>query len=341
MQPLHLSLEKKLPKNNNLLISVEGAGRGGGAGTLADELSMLEGLDAFIFSCVTSTKFDYVINFFTVLWIASRRKKDTKIILFDAMSTFICGLICILLKRRYIVCLHGSEIDEFITKPSRLKKLFLSATVYRYILTYADSLVVPSCVQAQKISDYSSDSQVHVKPWGAPFNQALIDFFLSSYKKRVVVVSRLAKGKNVQEFLKHCLLELNSDTAIAVIGSGPLSGKVSEMCEREKNLFFCGQQPNSVVQHVISNVDVVVAPSTLEEAYGLSLRDALMHGKVCIAANSGAHTEFARFLDIRICSDLTGMVREINSHRTVSSMSSGQLTLIKNRSELIEHLIQN
>ena len=326
--------------NKTIIISVEGGKKGGGAGTLANELSYINDLNVKIFRDITHTKIDYIINVLMIFTTIIKIRKSTNIILFDAMSTFLLGMICYIIRRKYSVCLHGSEVEEFITKPSRIKTLFLSKYLYAFILRQAKFVIVPSEAQKQKILGYVLRSKIRVFPWGANVNVELDAFFSANFKARVVVVSRISNGKNIIELLNECEKSMSPDIGLAVVGGGPLESEAAAICKASANLYFCGKLSNNAVQNIIANADAVLAPSGLAESYGLSLRDAIMLDKTCIANNVGAHAEFAHYRQVEICFGVEDMVKKINSTQASTIINADQLDLMHQRKELLEFLIR-
>lgn len=326
-------------QNKNIVISVEGGNRGGGAGTLANELSDANNLDVRIFKTFTHTKIDYLINLFLHMFTILKCKKNTRIILFDAMSTFLLGLICYACRRDYGVCMHGSEVDEFVNNPSRFKRFFWSKCVYKFILRKAEFIIVPSQVQKHKIVKIVAEKKIFVFPWGANVNIELIKFFENDFKARVVVVSRLANGKNISELLQECKKSLSGDIAVAVIGDGPLEIEVAALCASAPNLFYCGKMSNLGVQSVIMQVDAVLAPSSLKEAYGLSLRDAVMLDKYCLANRSGAHGEFSNYQKVILCNGIEDLVRKINLIEATMKLNKDQIELMQQRVNFLRFLV--
>jgi glycosyltransferase involved in cell wall biosynthesis len=119
------------------------------------------------------------------------------------------------------------------------------------------------------------------------------------YKKRVkssrtvLYVGRLEKYKGVH-YLIEVLPRLSDDITLQIIGKGPYKGNLSRLAARlglEDRVEFFHDLPQKELWQKYADADLFALLSN-NEAYGISVAEALCSGVPCIVANTSALTEW-------------------------------------------------
>lgn len=325
-----------LKQTHPYVFSVEGNGRGGGIGTLADELARDDDVNVYILRRFTNSKFDYIINFiyFSLLILTNRKKYPVN--LFDPLSTIFLAPVCIFFRKRFQIFSHGSEIDYFIKRESQSWFRRSLSYLYKFILRKSILIIVPSEFQKSKFSEQLGVSEkIVVMPWGV-YVPSKIRSRLDVRCHYAAILSRLEPGKNVVEFINQAInLKTPKNLKFLIAGSGSLTSEVRDLCQRSDNCIFIGRLTPFEVNSTLPLLSIVVAPSELKESYGLSLRDAILHNKTCFALEVGAHSEFNDFSSIKLSKNLSDLIERLNVEATDCSDQTNSLLLVQQRHNLI------
>ncbi len=106
-------------------------------------------------------------------------------------------------------------------------------------------------------------------------------------KKIILFIGRLVPYKGV-EYLIRAFAEVKKEldnSALVIVGDGPLKKKLKNLAENMEDVYFVNPDDNDIPLYY-SSCDVFVLPSvTRQEAFGISLIEAMACGKPVIAIN--------------------------------------------------------
>jgi len=109
--------------------------------------------------------------------------------------------------------------------------------------------------------------------------------------ERGMYLGRLSAEKGVDTLLE--ALRLAGDPPFDVVGGGPAAEQLHAMAAsfRLLNTRFLGQLPFGEVSRAIANARYAVAPSIVEEAFGLAVVEAMAAGRPVVASDAGGLPE--------------------------------------------------
>lgn len=142
------------------------------------------------------------------------------------------------------------------------------------------------------------------------------------------VVSRLEKIKGmdlvIPAFKK--ILSYDSDTKLIIVGDGSLKeemyNKANEL-QCENRITWAGRQPQNELAKWYDKMDIVLMPSR-SEGFGLTAIEAMAHGCVVVAANTGGLPEVVQ----------NNKVGLLHKPESVEDIADKVLSLIKDRKKL-------
>lgn len=195
-----------------------------------------------------------------------------------------------------ILTIHGGG-----TKPKPVE-----TETRRTLLNKIDRITVVSNILKKNLQDVGvpADKIVHI-PNGIDVDRFSPDIDSSEIRQKygikqsdplILYVGRLDPGKGVQyliaAFIK--LLKRKPRARLLLVGDGYLSGFIKEIvsdCRLERSVFAEGSVDQNLMPKVYSAADLMVFPSTKEEACPLVLLEAMASGKPVIACRVGGVPE--------------------------------------------------
>jgi len=137
------------------------------------------------------------------------------------------------------------------------------------------------------------ESKINVIPNGIDVNINYLKFNKEKTGKNILYVGRLEKYKGVH-FLIKAVSKLNDDITLNIVGSGNYKNKLIKLVKNlginEKVNFFEQMDRSSLLQKYLDS-DLFVLLSN-EEAFGISVGEALALGIPCIVCNCSALVEW-------------------------------------------------
>lgn len=100
----------------------------------------------------------------------------------------------------------------------------------------------------------------------------------------VLFVGRLLETKGIEIIIK-LLKNLDEGIKMVIVGSGPMSGKISACLGENSNLKFLGRIENSKLPLYYSSADLQIVPSIVDEGFGFVVMEALACGTPVLASN--------------------------------------------------------
>lgn len=158
---------------------------------------------------------------------------------------------------------------------------FLKIALHRKILkSYPIRFSAPSQTLADAI-----ENSMHVKV-EVIYNGINLPKEHTIYRKIILFVGRLSPEKGLQTVLN--TLDHLKDYQVLILGKGPMQ---EELEAKYKNVRFLGfQKPEEYYQHA----SILVMPSLWEEAFGVSIGEAMSYGLCVIGSDTGAIPELVK-----------------------------------------------
>lgn len=164
------------------------------------------------------------------------------------------------------------------------KKIFESADCIICVSSYEQKLL------QQKFS--LNASRFHVIPDGVEIDQANLER-KSTSGRTVLYVGRLKKYKGIH-YVIEAIAKLNEETIFEVVGKGNYAKRLTQLTQKlgvVNRVRFYENLPRGQLLERYASADLFVLLST-QEAFGISVAEALAAGIPCIVANSSALTEW-------------------------------------------------
>ena len=231
-------------------------------------------------------------------------------------------------------CIHGSALKSAVGMAEAV--YWNGRGVYKYI----DAIVCPS--------DFVK-SKLDVNPLLRHKTVTIHNFIDApeykrqpSDKKYVLYFGRMSEEKGVRTLLEVC--GALPEIPFAFVGSGPLSNEAKEL----RNVDFRGFQRGDALWNLIANAAFCVCPSEWNEAFGLTIGEAMVLGTPVVASNIGAIPELiddgrnGTLFAPGSVRELTEAIRDLwNDESKIAEFSkaaknSGRLSIGKYYAELVK-----
>lgn len=168
---------------------------------------------------------------------------------------------------------------------------------HRWLNIYSrnvDLFLCPSkYIQQQLIRGGFPAYKLRVLPYGIDSNAATIagsgDPAYNKKNKYALFVGRLSEEKGIETIIQ--LANILPDITFKIVGRGPEMAKLHRAGDKCPNLEFVGFRMGDELKELYANATVVLAPSRVHEIFGLSILEAMAHGKPVIASNVGGIPE--------------------------------------------------
>jgi len=108
----------------------------------------------------------------------------------------------------------------------------------------------------------------------------------SSDKINICFIGRLTKDKGVLDLVRALRLMPNK-VLLTIVGSGKLEKLIISLCNKYNiQINYLGVIPNSAINSILSNMDILVLPSiSTDDGWGVVVSEALMMGVAVIVSN--------------------------------------------------------
>jgi glycosyltransferase involved in cell wall biosynthesis len=136
------------------------------------------------------------------------------------------------------------------------------------------------------------DVKLHLIPNGIDFTEYQ-NIIKETHHRKILCVSRLKKYKGI-EYLIKAVARLDEDTRLDIIGAGDYEQTLAKLVTNLKisnKVNFFKNLPRNLLLEKYALADVFVLLST-QEAFGMSVAEALASGVPCIVANSSALSDW-------------------------------------------------
>lgn len=169
---------------------------------------------------------------------------------------------------------------------------------HRWLNIYArnvDLFLCPSkYIQQQLIRGGFPEKKLRVLPYGIDPNAVSPSFIRRGEgggheKKYALFVGRLSEEKGIETIIQ--LASILPDITFKIVGRGPSMAKLHRAGDKCPNIEFVGFRMGEELKELYANATVVLVPSRVHEVFGLSILEAMAHGKPVIASRVGGIPE--------------------------------------------------
>jgi len=182
---------------------------------------------------------------------------------------------------------HGSDIMNSIKKQERLFKL------NQYLLSHADLVITPSQFLKNIILSHFSveGSRLFVSPSGgvAISEQEKTKSKEKSTRLKLGFVGRLIPMKGIDTIIS--ALKSSEGIELKVAGGGEYSSIYNEL-KTNVELIYYGEIPQSELDSLYNDIDLLLFPTKFEESLGLTPLEAMAHSVPVVACDMGAVSEY-------------------------------------------------
>lgn len=210
------------------------------------------------------------------------------IIIENNMFLYDCVLSCDDVKKKLIFHLHNDFLGP--DKPLYLCKEIASTA--QAVITVSDFLKM-------KFEQYTGMTNIYTLPNCINLKNFKNVTIKANDGKKIIFlyVGRFSKEKGLLELILafNKLSDVNKNCYLYVVGDNnskdKYSLKIKKIASKNANIVFKGFVPNSRIADIYSECDVVVVPSICNEAFGLTVLEALAAKKPVVASNRGGIPE--------------------------------------------------
>ncbi len=183
------------------------------------------------------------------------------------------------------------------------------------------------------------EKKLRVLPYGIDPNVTKPNY---SHDKYALFVGRLSSEKGIETIIQ--LAKILPDILFKIVGRGPEMAKLHRAGDKCPNLEFVGFRMGEELKELYAHATVVLAPSRVHEVFGLSILEAMAHGKPVIASRVGGIPEVVEdgvngFLVAPL--DLSGwtesLMRIFYDDDLQKTLSQNARALVETRFSLDEH----
>jgi len=169
---------------------------------------------------------------------------------------------------RYVVSMHGSDVQLLATRWRRL---------IRFGLVGASSV---TCVNSVQLKALETLGTKHLRPTLLPmpiepsfFARHRIDRTSPAQALRVLFVGRLVEGKGLEKLLSaHAIVGASHDVVLTVVGDGPLMDNARS---EHPDVEFKGSRASAEVSELMQNTSLVVLPFDGPEGLPVTVLEAM------------------------------------------------------------------
>lgn len=110
----------------------------------------------------------------------------------------------------------------------------------------------------------------------------------------IIFAGRIDKNKGILNLID-ALKSVKRTYKLHICGIGPLVNEVNQICSKNENIIYYGKLSKEELQKVYLKCDVLVAPSTWIEPFGLVVIEAMINGCCVLGSNYGGISEIIKF----------------------------------------------
>ncbi len=294
--------------------------------TLASDLGADENhFNEYVFKSIPSNPLKLLFflfnphSFFALKRVLKEYKPD--IVHLHTMNQVTSSVLFLLKKYPTVMTLHGPEpfVNELLIwflRPSWFKSVLydpknlntvgklayfyfnsIQKIFYKIGLKNVDIFIAPSKYIENVAKTEMLSQIVHVPYFIEPLKfQEWLLFQELKNNYNVLFVGRLEKFKGVEFIIKAipAIIKILPQTTLTIIGDGPYKNELINLTKTlhiEDCIQFKGWIENKELGTYYSKASIVVAPSTVPEAFGLVILEAMSMGRPVIATNVGAIPE--------------------------------------------------
>ena len=205
------------------------------------------------------------------------------------------GVIHSLLKSKYILVCHGSDVTSFNKGIVR--------TLKKRALKKASSVIVVSEHLKKQVLKLVPTIDVHVNPLGCDTKKFSVDntrkdYFAQFEKKIILFVGRLEEIKGVTYLIN--AMQFIRDAILVIVGDGTQKALLEEQAIKiDKTILFLGAKSHNELSEIFASADIFVMPSVTtkngsQEGFGLVLVEAMASGLPVVASQCGGIVDIVR-----------------------------------------------
>ena len=263
-------------------------------GVIADDM---ESNHAIVYRLYAS---NMVIRLLKLMLLVRRNKYDVIVVHHEGIGIYLFYIIltCIFRQCHYIKYLHCSFEEKYfyqgIKWKDRLNYLILKTAISRSDLLIA----VSGFVKSTYLEEFKCDpDKMKVIYNGIRLNQQFepADKTVQENEPvRLLYIGRLVEVKGVR-LLLHAMKKLvdeGENIELELLGDGPQREEYEQIVQEQglgERVFFRGYQLDK--QSYYNRTQIFVYPSIWQEAFGISIVEAMAHGMLCVASRSGGIPE--------------------------------------------------
>jgi len=192
-----------------------------------------------------------------------------------------------ILKKKNILYCDTTSIDS----KNNLIKIFLKSLILRSLF---NKFIVPGIRSNQYINSLKIYDNIFIAPQYSPLRPKSFEIKekILKDKLKLVYVGRLAREKQILNFVEIFNKVNNQKFELAIVGSGPLQKNIEKFCYDNKSIKYLGyiHDDNKLVK-IYKESDILVLPS-LSEPWGLVVNEAINHGLALLLSDQvGSHPD--------------------------------------------------
>ena len=211
--------------------------------------------------------------------------------------TFYLVLTCLFPKIKFVKYLHCSFEDKYFYQGNKVKDWLNYQALSMSLKRSEHMIAVSDFVKKSYCEEFQCDeSKVSVIYNGIriPERKESIVLKRTVEKLRLLYIGRLVEVKGIRVLLQaiKILQDKGLYVELDILGEGPQREEFEELSKEwtiNDRVYFHGQQLQK--QEYYDNADVFVYPSVWQEAFGISIVEAMAQGMICVASLSGGIPE--------------------------------------------------
>jgi len=253
---------------------------------MVDQLSQSEKIDIHLWKLKSGNKYlAYLCFYFLFIFKLVIVRPDIAYCHFISHTGGLGWLAKKLLGCKLVLNCHGSDIMNSLKhkgKRFKLNDMFLS---------YADMVITPSeFLKSVVVNNFAtSASNIFISPSGGVKIALKTEYKNITKTLRLGFVGRLIPMKGIDIIID--ALENSEDIELFVAGCGNFN-YISEKLSNSVKLNYFGEVPQSELNIVYENIDILLFPTKFEESLGLTPIEAMAHSVPVIGSDSGAVGEY-------------------------------------------------
>lgn len=232
--------------------------------------------------------------------VVKKEQYDTIVVHHEGMGIYLFYLILTFLFRkiRFIKYLHCSFEKEYFFEGKKIKD-WLNYNILKSVLKRSDRIIaVSEFVKNSYCNEFYCDADKVVVIYnGIHFSKyTTISHRINKASDEInlLYIGRLIEVKGVRLLLYSIkkLIDAGKKVSLTILGDGPQFEEYTQLVGQlsiKENVNFEGIQLNK--KHYYQKADIFVYPSVWQEAFGISIVEALAAGMICVASLSGGIPE--------------------------------------------------